>query len=771
MNDPAQSPLPGNKGSPQPQQTISEASGVGKTESMSTDGDAPFLPSHATSQLPHSYVGGPREPSDNNFALDLLPKSLRGGVSALSSRRPSFAAEFASRPRLLDLPNPGLNVSTQLSLDPFRQSFAGPSSPDSLGFEPSHSRRAGSVIETDFWSRSGDSRNIWVTTASSGPVTSTASTSMHHGSEASFSNLSPTVSAGFSPSAYPNNGSPLSGSILMSPILSGLQNNNVSPKGFTSSVSHKTSMGSLNDFALEPSTGPQRNLRSMSFSYSADRRGSPPKQMLNSFNESSIDEVSEMLGNSHMDERRRSYMAQRNPGMMNPQPSQSLWFNDNAPPSPQSNPAANRRHSYVSTMDSQRAHQSPSGFLRQQNPIGSPVLKNNAGGIAEVSPPASLRTSVDEDISANRELDEITCYFDADTFGRKNSTINAKIMPSAAAALILVQSSRIYFVEFKACRVDVFFIPESSGLNVQINDMVIVDADRGRDLGKIVQTNVSFEQAGMLKWQQHLEQQAALQTPSDATGSSSNGAAFSSGTGGNGNSGGPNVITPKQILRYAQPNEIQQISSKQGDEDAALKTCKAKVQEKKLQMEVLDAEYQWDRRKLTFFYSATHRIDFRDLVRDLFRIYKTRIWMCAIHPAEPHHHTAQPHYPPPTSLDLHSVTSANGPPSIPRALTPPEYHGPVRLAGQQNQTPQLQQFAPWKYNGNVAPHMTGNMFGMGPPNAIPGQHSQVPAQYPNGQFWPPPPPPPAMYDFFGPPPAGIPGPIVPGGSHGAGAMY
>jgi len=47
-------------------------------------------------------------------------------------------------------------------------------------------------------------------------------------------------------------------------------------------------------------------------------------------------------------------------------------------------------------------------------------------------------------------------------------------------------------------------------------------------------------------------------------------------------------------------------------------------------MQVRDAEYQWDRRKLTFFYTASHRIDFRDLVRDLFRLYKTRIWMCAV---------------------------------------------------------------------------------------------------------------------------------------------
>lgn len=37
-----------------------------------------------------------------------------------------------------------------------------------------------------------------------------------------------------------------------------------------------------------------------------------------------------------------------------------------------------------------------------------------------------------------------------------------------------------------------------------------------------------------------------------------------------------------------------------------------------------------DRNKLTFYFCADRRIDFRELVRDLFRIYKTRIWMCAV---------------------------------------------------------------------------------------------------------------------------------------------
>jgi hypothetical protein len=44
-------------------------------------------------------------------------------------------------------------------------------------------------------------------------------------------------------------------------------------------------------------------------------------------------------------------------------------------------------------------------------------------------------------------------------------------------------------------------------------------------------------------------------------------------------------------------------------------------------MTILDAEYQYDRHKLTFYFEADRRIDFRDLVSELFSLYKTRIWM------------------------------------------------------------------------------------------------------------------------------------------------
>lgn len=48
-----------------------------------------------------------------------------------------------------------------------------------------------------------------------------------------------------------------------------------------------------------------------------------------------------------------------------------------------------------------------------------------------------------------------------------------------------------------------------------------------------------------------------------------------------------------------------------------------------------DAEYQFDRHKLTIYYQADTRVDFRELVRDLFSAFKARIWMKRVNAQQP----------------------------------------------------------------------------------------------------------------------------------------
>ncbi|KAJ2786254.1 hypothetical protein GGI15_001660 [Coemansia interrupta] len=85
----------------------------------------------------------------------------------------------------------------------------------------------------------------------------------------------------------------------------------------------------------------------------------------------------------------------------------------------------------------------------------------------------------------------------------------------------------------------------------------------------------------------------------------------------------------KRIFRIADQREVADLmNNKVLDEQKALSMCQSKVQLRKLSMCVVDAEFQFDRRKLTFYFTAGRRVDFRELVRELFKHFKTRIWMC-----------------------------------------------------------------------------------------------------------------------------------------------
>ncbi|KAI5175254.1 hypothetical protein PAEPH01_2123 [Pancytospora epiphaga] len=64
--------------------------------------------------------------------------------------------------------------------------------------------------------------------------------------------------------------------------------------------------------------------------------------------------------------------------------------------------------------------------------------------------------------------------------------------------------------------------------------------------------------------------------------------------------------------------------------DEALAQCRNYVSMKGLRMEILDCEYQFDLNKITFFYRSEGRVDFRDLVKDLYKVFKTRIWMWSV---------------------------------------------------------------------------------------------------------------------------------------------
>jgi cell fate regulator YaaT (PSP1 superfamily) len=174
----------------------------------------------------------------------------------------------------------------------------------------------------------------------------------------------------------------------------------------------------------------------------------------------------------------------------------------------------------------------------------------------------------------------------------------------------------LYIVEFKAGRTDLFYLTDLS-LDVRIGDLVIVEADRGKDLGKVVNDSITLKEVE--EFQREQKERISY---------GENGPLSPGGQPGSGST--KKDINPKMIYGKAQAQDTQHLVTKIQDEMKALQLCQNKVRQKKLPMEVIDAEYQWDRRKLTFYFVAEKRIDFRELVRELFRLYKTRIWMASL---------------------------------------------------------------------------------------------------------------------------------------------
>lgn len=86
------------------------------------------------------------------------------------------------------------------------------------------------------------------------------------------------------------------------------------------------------------------------------------------------------------------------------------------------------------------------------------------------------------------------------------------------------------------------------------------------------------------------------------------------------------VIQPlKSVLRIANKKDDEQEASNRQKEKEAFKICLEKIRKHGLQMKLIDAEYTFDNNKVLFYFTADGRIDFRDLVKDLASVFRTRI--------------------------------------------------------------------------------------------------------------------------------------------------
>ena len=125
---------------------------------------------------------------------------------------------------------------------------------------------------------------------------------------------------------------------------------------------------------------------------------------------------------------------------------------------------------------------------------------------------------------------------------------------------------------------------------VELSDYVIVEADRGEDLGRVTAAGAVAERK--------------------CSGCSTGCAA---------------PVPARRVTRRAQPEEVQRAVSLRADEPRVRRITREKVAHYNLKMKVSEAEWQFDRNKLTIYFTAERRVDFRELVRDLARTFRTRI--------------------------------------------------------------------------------------------------------------------------------------------------
>ena len=136
-------------------------------------------------------------------------------------------------------------------------------------------------------------------------------------------------------------------------------------------------------------------------------------------------------------------------------------------------------------------------------------------------------------------------------------------------------------VVFKGERREVF--QNRAALTLKPGDLVVVAADRGEDLGRVVRKGPDLRRKRE----------------------------------------GKKGI--RELIRLGTEEDRAALLENRSKEEDAFRICEERIRERELKMKLVDVEYQFDGNKITFYFTAEKRVDFRELVRDLAARFKTRI--------------------------------------------------------------------------------------------------------------------------------------------------
>lgn len=156
------------------------------------------------------------------------------------------------------------------------------------------------------------------------------------------------------------------------------------------------------------------------------------------------------------------------------------------------------------------------------------------------------------------------------------------------------------FVEFKRGRIRRYY----SEPDIAPGRYVMVDGDRGQDCGLLVQTirKVPGEDDQIVCMEGTVVDEKSR-------------------------------LEEGRVIRPASMEEVKRLHTVIANAEAvALKTCRERCYELNIKIDLVDVEYQFDMNKVSFFFDCDHSVDFRILVRELYRSFGARIWMENINP-------------------------------------------------------------------------------------------------------------------------------------------
>ncbi len=184
-------------------------------------------------------------------------------------------------------------------------------------------------------------------------------------------------------------------------------------------------------------------------------------------------------------------------------------------------------------------------------------------------------------------------------------------------------------VRFKGNRRGFFDWPVTTA-PLRLNEAVLVEADRGLDFGRVN----TVGDAALKKCGSCSSCEVGAKDPSEGRGTEVAAGDMEHGAWAGGETAAlpasqvasptPQALRPV-VARRAGPNDIAQHEELRRNEDEVRRAVAERVKNHKLGMRISDTEWQWDRNRLTIYFTAEARVDFRNLVRDLATQFRTRI--------------------------------------------------------------------------------------------------------------------------------------------------